>query len=96
MTPSDTPKTLSKSLQAQEKPNLTVVKVGGAIVEDERQLTQLLQDFSAISGYKVLVHGGGRRATKVAKALGKRVGELKVFVQTKTCLKWLQWCMADW
>lgn len=70
MTPSDTPKTLSKSLQAQEKPNLTVVKVGGAIVEDERQLTQLLQDFSAISGYKVLVHGGGRRATKVAKALG--------------------------
>ena len=48
MTPSDTPKTLSKSLQAQEKPNLTVVKVGGAIVEDERQLTQLLQDFSAI------------------------------------------------
>lgn len=49
---------------------LTIVKVGGAIVEDEACLTQLLSDFSAIEGRKVLVHGGGRRATKVASALG--------------------------
>lgn len=42
---------------------ITVVKVGGAVVEDEAQLTQLLADFSAIEGRKVLVHGGGRRAT---------------------------------
>ena len=49
---------------------LTIVKVGGAIVEDARQLSQLLKDFSAIEGKKVLVHGGGRRATKVAAALG--------------------------
>lgn len=49
---------------------LTVVKVGGAVVEDEAQLSQLLSDFSAIEGRKVLVHGGGRRATAVAKALG--------------------------
>ena len=52
------------------KEKLTVVKVGGAIVEDEAQLNQLLKDFSAISGKKVLVHGGGRRATQVAKLLG--------------------------
>ena len=52
------------------KEKLTVVKVGGAIVEDEAQLNQLLKDFSAISGKKVLVHGGGRRATQVAKQLG--------------------------
>ena len=32
------------------KEKLTVVKVGGAIVEDEAQLNQLLKDFSAISG----------------------------------------------
>lgn len=49
---------------------ITVVKVGGAIVEDEAQLSQLLKDFAAIEGRKVLVHGGGRRATKVAAALG--------------------------
>ena len=49
---------------------VTVVKVGGAIVEDSEQLAQLLKDFAAIPGKKVLVHGGGRRATKVAAALG--------------------------
>lgn len=49
---------------------LTVVKVGGAIVEDEASLKQLLMDFAAIPGHKILVHGGGRRATKVAASLG--------------------------
>ena len=49
---------------------LTIVKVGGAVVEDEAQLAQLLKDFAAIKGPKILVHGGGRRATKVAAALG--------------------------
>ena len=49
---------------------LTVVKVGGKIVEDEESLRQLLHDFSAIEGAKVLVHGGGRSATKVAAQLG--------------------------
>lgn len=49
---------------------ITVIKVGGAVVEDEAQLAQLLKDFSAIDGRKVLVHGGGRRATKVAAQLG--------------------------
>ena len=52
------------------KEKLTIVKVGGAVVEDEAQLSQLLKDFSAIKGKKVLVHGGGRKATKVAEALG--------------------------
>lgn len=49
---------------------VTIVKVGGAIVEDNEQLAQLLTDFAAIPGKKVLVHGGGRRATKVAADLG--------------------------
>ena len=52
------------------KENITIVKVGGAVVEDEAQLAQLLKDFSAIEGKKVLVHGGGRKATKVAESLG--------------------------
>lgn len=49
---------------------LTIVKVGGAIVEDETRLSGLLDRFARINGAKVLVHGGGRRATKVAAALG--------------------------
>ena len=49
---------------------ITVVKVGGAIVEDAQQLQQLIADFSKIEGRKVLVHGGGRRATAVASRLG--------------------------
>lgn len=49
---------------------LTVIKVGGKIVEEEASLRQLLKDFSALEGYKVLVHGGGRSATKIAAQLG--------------------------
>ena len=63
------------------KEKLTIVKVGGAVVEDEAQLSQLLKDFSAIEGKKVLVHGGGRKATKVAEALGiesKMVGGRRI------------------
>jgi acetylglutamate kinase len=52
------------------KEQLTVVKVGGAVVEDESGLAQLLRDFCAIEGRKVLVHGGGRSATQMAKSLG--------------------------
>lgn len=52
------------------KEKLTVIKVGGKIVEEESTLNQLLADFSAIEGYKVLVHGGGRSATKLAAQLG--------------------------
>jgi acetylglutamate kinase len=51
------------------KEKLTIVKVGGAVVEDELQLSQLLKDFCAIEGRKVLVHGGGRKATKMAERL---------------------------
>lgn len=49
---------------------VTVIKVGGAIVEDTERLAQLLDHFAALPGQKVLVHGGGRRATKVASVLG--------------------------
>ena len=50
--------------------NLTIIKTGGEVVEDEHALPQLLHDFALISGYKMLVHGGGRSATKIATLLG--------------------------
>lgn len=49
---------------------LTIVKVGGKIVEEPQSLQQLLTDFSKIEGNKVLVHGGGRSATALAAKLG--------------------------
>ena len=47
-----------------------VIKVGGAVVEDPEQLAILLDEFVKIEGPKVLVHGGGRSATKLAAQLG--------------------------
>lgn len=49
---------------------LTIIKVGGKIVEEPASLQRLLDDFAAIDGPKVLVHGGGRSATKIAAQLG--------------------------
>lgn len=49
---------------------LTIIKVGGKIVEEPDTLNQLLADFASIDGYKLLVHGGGRSATKMAEKLG--------------------------
>ena len=50
--------------------HLSVIKVGGAVVEDPAQLDILLDGFAKIEGPKVLVHGGGRSATKMAAQLG--------------------------
>ncbi|MDR0757007.1 MAG: acetylglutamate kinase, partial [Tannerella sp.] len=49
---------------------LTVVKVGGKIVEEDDSLDRLLADFSMIEGHKILVHGGGRLATELSGQLG--------------------------
>ncbi|MBQ3926723.1 MAG: acetylglutamate kinase [Bacteroidaceae bacterium] len=49
---------------------LTIIKVGGKIVEDDASLARLINDFAAIEGRKILVHGGGRSATKLASELG--------------------------
>ncbi|MBQ9074188.1 MAG: acetylglutamate kinase [Muribaculaceae bacterium] len=52
------------------KDKLTIIKVGGKIVEEPQTLDSLLRDFAAIDGFKLLVHGGGRSATKMAASLG--------------------------
>ena len=48
---------------------VTIVKVGGKIVETPETLQALLRQFSALKGLKILVHGGGRTATEVAAQL---------------------------
>jgi len=49
---------------------LTIVKVGGKVVEDSQSLNELLDQFKKISGYKLLIHGGGTIATEIAGKLG--------------------------
>lgn len=49
---------------------LTIVKVGGGVVEEEASLAQLLSGFASLEGGKALVHGGGRSATKISEKLG--------------------------
>ncbi len=52
------------------KEPIYIVKTGGAILEDEQKSQQLLSSFSKMEGSKVLVHGGGRKATSMAEKLG--------------------------
>ena len=52
------------------KEKITIIKVGGKIVEEEATLAALLDRFAAIEGRKVLIHGGGRSATRIAERLG--------------------------
>lgn len=52
------------------KQTLTIVKVGGKIIEDATALQELIQKFSLVNSSKLLIHGGGRSATKMAERLG--------------------------
>jgi len=52
---------------------LTIIKVGGAVVEDNNSLNALLNDFASIDGPKILVHGGGRAADKMLNRLGVEI-----------------------
>ena len=52
------------------KQSIHIVKIGGNIVNDKETLSSFLYDFSKMEGLKILVHGGGNKATKMAKTLG--------------------------
>lgn len=52
------------------KPKLSIVKIGGNVIEDPKGLTHLLGLFSKLEGYKILVHGGGKKATEIGNKLG--------------------------
>ena len=50
--------------------NLFVIKIGGNIIDDENKLSSFLRSFAAIEGKKILVHGGGKLATKLGEKMG--------------------------
>ena len=49
---------------------LTIIKVGGRVVEEPDSMNTLLDQFNKISSHKILIHGGGRTATDFAAKLG--------------------------
>lgn len=49
---------------------INIIKIGGNIIDDDNKLNLFLTDFAKLPGKKVLVHGGGKLATKLAERLG--------------------------
>lgn len=49
---------------------VTLIKIGGNIIDNPSELEKFLTDFSKIEGHKVLIHGGGKSATKMAESIG--------------------------
>ena len=49
---------------------LTIIKIGGNVIDNSEKLHQFLLDFTALPGNKILVHGGGKIATELGESLG--------------------------
>lgn len=52
---------------------ITVVKIGGNVIDNPEALQRFVRDFAALPGPKILVHGGGKEATRLAGTLGVEV-----------------------
>lgn len=53
-----------------KKEDLSIVKIGGKLINDEESLERVLDEFKKIEGKKILIHGGGRDATIMSEKLG--------------------------
>lgn len=53
-----------------QKENLTIVKIGGGLISDNHMLNYTLNQFAKIKGSKILVHGGGKKASSLLAELG--------------------------
>ncbi|WP_462222002.1 acetylglutamate kinase [Ferruginibacter sp.] len=49
---------------------LFIIKIGGNVIDDKKNLSVFLKNFAAIPGKKILIHGGGKIATKIGDQLG--------------------------
>lgn len=52
------------------KQKLHIIKIGGNIINNSETLSTFLKDFSELKGFKILVHGGGKKATELANTIG--------------------------
>ena len=52
------------------KQSIAIIKIGGNIIDNPAELTSFLADFATLEGNTILVHGGGKSATKLAQSMG--------------------------
>lgn len=48
---------------------LIIIKIGGNIIDDEKKLSSFLEEFASLGANKILVHGGGKLATRMAEQM---------------------------
>lgn len=63
------------------KQKLSIIKIGGNVIENKTELAKFLALFASLDGHKILVHGGGKLATQMASKLGiesKMVGGRRI------------------
>lgn len=48
---------------------ISIIKIGGNIIDNEANLASFLNAYAAVEGKKILIHGGGKLATKMAADL---------------------------
>ena len=63
------------------KKHLSIIKIGGNVINSKTELDSFLSDFAQLPGLKILVHGGGRKATEIADSMGlepKMIGGRRV------------------
>ena len=63
------------------KKHLSIIKIGGNVINSKTDLDSFLSDFAQLQGLKILVHGGGRKATEIADSMGlepKMIGGRRV------------------
>lgn len=63
------------------KKQLSIIKIGGNVINSKQQLDAFLDDFTALDTLKILVHGGGKKATEIADSMGlspKMIGGRRV------------------
>lgn len=64
------PNVILSAVEGHNLKPLSIIKIGGNIIDNSNDLSEFLTDFSNIEGNKILVHGGGKSATKMAQNIG--------------------------
>ncbi len=55
---------------SHQKPTLSIIKIGGNVIDNTEKLATFLTAFCGLPGFKILVHGGGKMATKLSQDMG--------------------------
>jgi acetylglutamate kinase len=63
-------KVSSQDYKVKANKSLYIVKIGGNVIDNSENLHNFLKEITALDGFKILVHGGGKVATQLSETLG--------------------------